>query len=70
MSNRVYVIQKTEKSICPDCSQKVDILCRENGNMDYGFYVCWNCKKVWQVGVGLINDAVIGSRFCAQVGRE
>jgi len=55
---RKFVIQKDDKSHCPQCLETVDllipidILTRPYGPM---FYICWKCKTVAQVGVGPVK---------------
>ena len=51
-----YILQNAEKSFCSECHEPIDMLA------DYymaqarpSFYICWPCKKVWQIGVGPIE---------------
>lgn len=52
-----YVIQKASMSHCPDCNDAVDLLCPA-GFEAWAiptFYICWACKKVFQVGMGPVE---------------
>lgn len=56
MAKSPYIIQKDEKSRCPNCSEYVDLLCREDGNNNFPwFYICFNCDQVFQVGKGEVR---------------
>jgi hypothetical protein len=53
-----YVIQFTEKSLCPKCSARVKLLCHQLGSMTAraAFYICFSCAHVSQVGVGPVPE--------------
>lgn len=54
-----YIIQKTQKSHCPECNQTVDLLAPINPRMRGAiFYICWNCKAIFQAGVGEVIRVV------------
>ncbi len=50
-SGPAYVIQTTEKSLCPHCKQPIDLLICEDGERPT-FYICFACRWVGQAGVG------------------
>jgi uncharacterized protein with PIN domain len=51
-----YIIQKANKTRCMACSEYMNLLCREDGNMiPPAFYICFNCKSVYRVGVGKVQ---------------
>lgn len=51
--NSKYVIQKEEKSFCPDCEGKVSLLTpRFPKPRDVMFYICFRCSRVAEVGRG------------------
>lgn len=58
-----YIIETEEKSFCPKCHQRVDLLApgvsyanRSNApDKTPWFYICWACKFVAQVGVGPVG---------------
>lgn len=41
-----------ETSRCPRCFRMVRLLTDDQA----GFYICWNCHEVRQVGVGLMKE--------------
>lgn len=54
-----YLIQKASKSHCPQCHKMVDLLCTDDERdmlralkHNHWFYICWNCKKIYEVGKG------------------
>lgn len=52
-----YILAETDKSYCPICSKKVDLLCRDDGKIEHSpwFYICWGCKQAFQVGKGRVK---------------
>lgn len=63
MAKSDYIKVKSGKSHCPDCKETVDlvqdIFVRKRLPM---FYICWKCKKLWEVGYGEIihvNDSTL-----------
>lgn len=51
-----YVIQKTDKSTCPLCGNKVRLLCDENMRKGKpAFYICFKCEFVGEIGVGDVH---------------
>lgn len=56
MSKSRYEIQATEKSFCPDCHQPVDMMADDSTSLSRSwFYICWACKKVFEIGVGPVE---------------
>lgn len=51
MAKDPYVLQMDEKSICKYCGKHVELLAPSftKGRM---FYICFDCRKVFEVGVG------------------
>ncbi len=49
-----YTIQTTTKSHCGNCHTYLDLLCEDNLNKKTPtmFYICWRCKRVYEVGAG------------------
>ncbi len=54
MSLSHYILNKTEKSHCPECNQQLYMLANENLTK-VAFYICFNCKFVGQIGVGVVK---------------
>lgn len=48
-----YVLIKTESSFCPMCNDTVELL-TSDGNEPM-FYICFECREVRRVGVGLVK---------------
>jgi len=47
-----YVLQKAEKSYCPDCNNNVFLLAtQEFLKNDPAFYICFECQRIAEVGV-------------------
>lgn len=49
-----YMLQSTDMSFCPDCKSNVDLLCTDGDSLNttQWFYICWKCKRVYQLGKG------------------
>jgi len=49
-----YVLQKTTSSFCNDCEKNVYLLIEKypNPGVNAIFYICFDCEKVSQAGVG------------------
>jgi uncharacterized protein with PIN domain len=50
-----YVRVKTPKSTCSKCHGPLTLLQRKDGFASM-FYICWNCQKVFQAGVGEVQE--------------
>ena len=52
-----YNLIFTENTFCPKCNKSVWLLSPENpfAEMDNGFYVCFPCESIGQVGVGPVE---------------
>lgn len=51
----IYIIQNV-RAVCPDCNKPVKLLCEKDITMTSPmFYICWNCDKVYQTGVGEVK---------------
>jgi hypothetical protein len=51
-----YVIQKTDGSYCPKCYQLLDLLIKDKPSKEEPmFYICFDCVKVFQIGVGEVR---------------
>lgn len=55
-----YIMQKIDSSFCPKCGKKVFLLCpksaKDCGNKSLPwFYICFDCDKVSQIGVGPVE---------------
>ena len=50
-----YVLQQTEKSFCPICSEPVSLLASDDLKRQHSFYICFLCKEVFEVGVGKVK---------------
>ena len=50
-----YVLQQASSSVCRDCHKYLKLLI-EKGEVQFfnlpAFYICFDCKKVFQVGIG------------------
>lgn len=57
-----YIIQRAEKSHCPNCGMTVDLLARRDSNNKVPwFYICWSCRLIAEVGRGeVIRENKIG----------
>ncbi len=58
-----YVLVSSPRSLCP-CRQKLVLLCPKDQKTDASeiakdplFWICWNCKRVFQTGVGEVRFA-------------
>jgi DNA-directed RNA polymerase subunit RPC12/RpoP len=49
-----YVLTDTEKTRCPHCGANVTLLSHAR-KFEPAFYICWHCRKVFQVGVGEVQ---------------
>lgn len=50
-----YILQPSDKTLCPSCKTHVDMVATRSGKLDGRhpwFYVCWTCRAITQVGVG------------------
>ncbi len=50
-----YCLQLMPKSFCPKCHGNVHLLCLEDGTPSAAFFICFHCKEVRQVGIGLVD---------------
>lgn len=51
--NSKYVLQKMEKSHCPKCLKLVWLLVYDERPVGTpSFFICFECRQIWQVGVG------------------
>ena len=53
-----YILQKCNKSFCPNCNSNVHLLTSRDGRKGASFYICFNCHYVAEVGVGPVNNAI------------
>ena len=53
----VYIIQKSDKSRCKHCEKYVDLLIERDANPTPGpiFFICFDCRRVFQAGVGEVE---------------
>lgn len=61
MSKSTYVIDAST-AVCPNCGDAVPLLGPLDGSLRKPrFYICWTCREVREVGVGLVPvDAPMG----------
>ncbi len=58
-NEKTYVRQVTTKSHCGSCARNLTLLIpNDPGPADSLFYICWNCKKISQAGIGEVEEAV------------
>jgi uncharacterized protein with PIN domain len=54
-----YVMQMDEKSFCKYCGKSVELLCPDVAKFtpirDKWFYICFDCRKVFQIGRGEVQ---------------
>ena len=51
-----YILQKTDKSFCKYCNNKVSLLCHFSDMISFAsFYICFKCKKVFEIGKGEVK---------------
>lgn len=50
-----YVIQRTQSSYCPNCSDLVYLLTDKDGKQVPAFYICWKCQSIAEIGKGPIK---------------
>lgn len=58
-----YLLQDSPKTHCKGCDNSVTLLCEDDKlsvNALPWFYICWVCKRVFQVGKGEIPYALDG----------
>lgn len=55
LADSKYILVSTTQSYCPDCHVTVDLLCHADIIRAASFYICFICRKVFQVGVGPVN---------------
>jgi uncharacterized protein with PIN domain len=56
----MYIMHLIEKSVCPQCHKHVELLCEEyhiKKGLPAMFYICFDCRKVYEVGVGEVKRA-------------
>jgi hypothetical protein len=51
-----YIIQRTTTSRCSLCKQPLELLCPEEPDGNPMFYICFNHKRVFQIGVGPVKE--------------
>lgn len=56
MKPKPYIIQPAHKSRCPACNRRSWLLCPEDPYRQAPmFYLCFQCRKVFQVGVAEVK---------------
>jgi hypothetical protein len=50
-----YIIQRTQSSYCPNCSDLVYLLTDKDGKQVPAFYICWKCQSIAEIGKGPIK---------------
>ncbi len=56
MSRDTYTLTTAHKSYCPQCSKTVTLLAVLEVITKPAFYVCFDCERIGQVGVGPVED--------------
>lgn len=53
----IYIIQKSDKSICRYCGEYVDLLIEKDPvpMKTPIFFICFDCRRVFQAGVGEVK---------------
>ena len=58
-----YLFFKTEISFCPNCNENVYLLTSsKNSEGKPSFYICFGCKFIGEVGVGMVGAKKITER--------
>ena len=53
-----YILQLAEKSRCRYCNSYVSLLAEGSEAAKFSipwFYICWNCHRIWEVGIGEVT---------------
>jgi hypothetical protein len=53
MSKSVYFVSQTDNSFCPKCDRTVCLLGSDLANISM-FYICFECRFVGEIGVGIV----------------
>lgn len=53
-----YVITLTTKTHCPTCNKLVDLLTKNWSMNKPMFYICWDCRKIFEVGKGEVRREI------------
>jgi hypothetical protein len=57
MGKAIYVLQHDDHTFCKYCGKEVELLCERTGRKTNNwFYICWPCKKVFQLGLGEVQE--------------
>lgn len=56
-SNSNYVQLRADKSICYACKEHLTLIQHKEFKKTAAmFYICWNCKKILEVGKGEVRN--------------
>ena len=69
MDDSDYLIQASNSTRCPTCSEHVDLLIRRGGGGPI-FFLCFRDQIVYQVGVGVVDDKRKGGERESQPPRK
>lgn len=59
MTEKLYVRQLTTRSHCGNCHGNLTLVCPDDpGPNDPFLYICWECKRIVQAGVGEVEEEV------------
>lgn len=53
--SELYHLLQTESTFCPTCGKTVSLLSRDS-RYSPAFYICFDCRFVGQVGVGVVPE--------------
>ena len=60
-TSKYLLVIPTHSSFCPDCKGDVSLLCPIKLRTPApSFYICWECKRVFQVGAGPVRKSEQG----------
>ena len=68
-----YILdQSTGKSRCPECDTFMGLISHQIVNKWPTFFICWSCRKMWQVGVGPVplGDGTVPAPFTAEQAQQ
>ena len=51
----IYTRTKATTSYCPRCGQNPTLLMGDDAPWP-AFYICWTCKEIREIGVGLVRE--------------
>ena len=58
MRKTLYVKVDTVASHCPDCNSRTTLLCKRwNQQGSAQFFICWNCRKIFEAGRGEVTTS-------------